>query len=801
MKPLFSSLLAFLLAFPAPAAPKPAPKPVPDPPPLSVDFIMRGPGLYGYSPRAVRWSGDGRRVYFEWKLATDAPEADYDTWVVERDGSGLKRLTRDQSRLAPPAACQENRERTRCVFSERGDLFLYDRATDTPRQLTRTSESELNPRFTRDGLRVAFTRGANLYTLALENGFIDQLTDIRPAAAPAAAPTGPIPGQGRTAAATAAQSADTERKGTASQEELKKLERALLDAVTQRARKREEDEARRKQDNPRRPWTLAARQSVSSLLLSPDEAYVMATVSESSADAKSTVVPNYVTESAYTETIPSRTKVGDTQGRSRQALASTATGQITWLDHGQKEKQGDREVERPVSLTNPRWSDDGAKLALLGRSADNKDRWIFAADPATGKLRVLFHHHDDAWVDGPGSSLLLWLPDNERLVFQAETTGWSHLYSVAWAGGEPKALTRGSWEVGSAELTRDRTELRFISSEQSPYERHVYRLSTAGGTTTRVTSETGSHEAVASPDESRLAVLYSSTTTPPELYLMDNRPGAPMTRVTTSPTPEFTSRTWLDAPIVTVPARDGAEVPARLYLPRNWKPGGPAVIFVHGAGYLQNVHRWWSSYAREYLFNQLLMERGFLVVDIDYRGSAGHGRDWRTAIASFMGGQDLDDHVDAARWLVRRYGVDEHRIGLYGGSYGGFITLMALFNQPDVFAAGAALRPVTDWAHYNHGYTSNILDLPQKDRLAYRRSSPLYHAGSLKGSLLICHGMVDTNVHFQDTVRLVQKLIELRKQNWELAVYPVEDHAFVQAASWTDEYRRILKLFETTLKK
>jgi dipeptidyl aminopeptidase/acylaminoacyl peptidase len=195
------------------------------------------------------------------------------------------------------------------------------------------------------------------------------------------------------------------------------------------------------------------------------------------------------------------------------------------------------------------------------------------------------------------------------------------------------------------------------------------------------------------------------------------------------------------------------------------------------------------------------MEKGYLVLDVDYRGSAGYGRDWRTGIYRHMGGKDLDDQVDAARWLVSQQGVEAHRIGIYGGSYGGFITLMAMFTQPDIFAAGAALRPVTDWAHYNHPYTSNILNTPQDDAEAYRKSSPIYFAAGLKGALLICHGMVDTNVHFQDTVRLTQKLIELHKENWELAVYPVEDHGFQQPSSWADEYKRILRLFESNLTK
>jgi len=199
------------------------------------------------------------------------------------------------------------------------------------------------------------------------------------------------------------------------------------------------------------------------------------------------------------------------------------------------------------------------------------------------------------------------------------------------------------------------------------------------------------------------------------------------------------------------------------------------------------------------MFHHLLMSRGYLVLDLDYRGSRGYGRNWRTAIYRHMGGKDLDDQVDGARWLVSEYGVDPKRIGIYGGSYGGFITLMAMFTQPDVFAAGAALRPVTDWAHYNNGYTSSILNLPQNDAEAYRKSSPIYFAEGLKGRLLICHGMVDTNVHFQDSVRLAQRLIELRKQNWELAAFPAENHGFVEPTSWADEYKRIYRLFEETL--
>ncbi len=265
-----------------------------------------------------------------------------------------------------------------------------------------------------------------------------------------------------------------------------------------------------------------------------------------------------------------------------------------------------------------------------------------------------------------------------------------------------------------------------------------------------------------------------------------------------STTQEFKAYPWLDPMLLSFKARDGQEIYGRLYKPK--KSNKKAVIFVHGAGYLQNAHYWWSSYFREYMFHNLLVEKGYTVFDIDYRGSAGYGKEVRTGIYRHMGGKDLTDHIDAANFLIKNHGINPQKIGIYGGSYGGFITLMALFTSPGTFHAGAALRPVTDWAAYNHGYTSNILNTPQSDSLAYKRSSPIYFANGLKDNLLICHGVVDVNVHYQDVVRLTQRLIELKKDNWEVASYPVEDHGFVEPSSWTDEYKRILKLFEEKLK-
>ena len=309
---------------------------------------------------------------------------------------------------------------------------------------------------------------------------------------------------------------------------------------------------------------------------------------------------------------------------------------------------------------------------------------------------------------------------------------------------------------------------------------------------------TGAHEAEISPDEKNIAFRYSYSNKPWELFIMENKPGAKAKQITNSLTAEFKSYPWRDPEIIKFKARDGAQVFGRIYKPD--QPNGAAVVFVHGAGYLQNAHKWWSNYYKEYMFHNLLADKGYTVLDVDYRASSGYGRDWRTGIYRHMGGKDLTDNLDAAKLLVDEYDIDPDKIGIYGGSYGGFITLMAMFTEPDVFAAGAALRPVTDWAHYNHAYTGCILKVPYEDSVAYAKSSPIYFADGLKGALLICHGMVDTNVHFQDVVRLSQRLIELGKENWELAIYPMEDHGFVEPSSWTDEYKRILKLFEENLR-
>ena len=741
---------------------------------LTIDNIMRGPQLYGYTPQDVRWSGDNQRIYFRWKQASDPFDKPPDTWMIPRDSGYARKLSDEDAKIAPPVSGDTTRNKQRTVYIQDGDVFLYDFTTDKARQLTKTTDAEKDPHFTQDEKRVAFTRGGNLYVLDLSQGSavtsIDQMTDIKPA--PVKPESKPAPGS--------------------SQEFLQKQEKELIAAVRDRARQKDAEEAKKKRENPRKPFELAERQTVKNLELCPSEKCVIALVEDGAKDDKPDNVPNYVTESGYTEEIKGRTNVGDPQERTRLAVLDELTGEAQWADPG----LGDRQVNVDLPLFN----EQGTRAVMVARSVDNKDRWIQLLDTSSAKTTTLFHEHDDAWLDGPGYETLGWLKNGDEVYFESERDGWDHLYKVSALGGDPQQLTSGKFEVTDVDLSGDGSKFYLTTSEAGAPEHQFYSMSVDGGPRTRITTEPGGHSVVLSRDEKYLADVYSYVNRPPELYVALNAAGSTGVKRTDSPSKDFWEYPWQDAPIVQVPARDGVTIPARWYKPANYRPGGPAVVFVHGAGYLQNVVKSWSSnYPREYLFHHFLMEHGYMVLDMDYRASSGYGRDWRTAIYRHMGGKDLDDNVDGAKWLVAQ-GADPKRIGIYGGSYGGFITLMAMFTSPDTFAAGAALRPVTDWAHYNHGYTSDILNTPQTDAEAYRQSSPIYFAEGLKGALLICHGMVDTNVFFQDTVRLVQRLIELRKENWSVAMYPVENHGFVRPESWADEYKRIFKLFEDNLK-
>jgi len=587
------------------------------------------------------------------------------------------------------------------------------------------------------------------------------------------------------------------------------------------AQKHREDsltKLRREAQRPPRPLEIYLEgQSISSIAWSPKQDYVTYVLSKSSS-VPATQVIDYVTESGYAKPLDARPKVGNQSSTysffvyhikadsTYQLKIENLPGITDELDYNDGDRvAGDK--MRAVNFSGPVYSDDGSKGLLQIRSMDNKDRWLCLLDLGSATVELLDHQNDEAWVHGPGIGYLFsrpamgWMPDNQSVWFQSEETGYSHIYTVNTRNKKKKALTKGNFEIYNPFISRDKQSWYYSSNEVHSGERHFYQMSLSGNQVQQLTTKAGRNNVVLSPDQKALAIMHSSATQPWELHFTTTLSDNNAQQVTHSQSEEFKAYAWRTPEYINFEASDGARVPARLYRPDPDQSNGAGVIFVHGAGYLQNAHKWWSNYYREYMFHNFLVERGYTVLDIDYRGSAGYGRDWRTGIYQFMGGKDLDDQIDGARYLTEQLSLDPERLGIYGGSYGGFITLMAMFTKPKVFAAGAALRSVTDWAHYNHPYTSNILNQPTQDSLAFIKSSPIYHAEGLEGALLMLHGMIDRNVQFQDVVRLSQRLIELKKKNWELAVYPMEGHGFREASSWHDEYRRIYELFETHLKQ
>lgn len=743
---------------------------------LTVPNIMRGPEHYGREPGNVTWSADSRWIYFQWAPAGapwDAPMRPYRVRAV----AGAVPETVTDAHMDSVAALLADgpltRDLRRRAVSARGDLYLIDTRSGAPRRLTQTVAAETDPRFSADERSLLFQRDGNAYAFDLSSGAITQLSDVR---------VGPAPRDSARA---------TGMRGA-----LERQQRELLAVIRDRQRADSIAKAERAAAALRglRPVYLPVGERLASLSVSPNlRTAVVLTASNPPGPPRIAQVPNYVTSSGFTEEINARTKVGDGNVRFRAYRYDLSAGTLQPLH-----VIGGDSTRAAAQVRFMGWSADGSAGLLSAGTPDFKWRYLSTVGDS-GAVRIVEALNDTAWVGGPCGGCMGFLRDG-RVWFASEASGYAQLYTANRDGSDKRTLTTGAWEVERAELSPDGNSFLLHTSEESPFVRHAYRMPVAGGARTKLTRAHGGHSVVLSPDGARMADVFSQANVPPELYVA-TATGADAAKLTTSTSAAFRAATWITPEIVKIAASDGIAVPARIYRPKDVgaQPNGAAVIFVHGAGYMHNVHDFWSSYSREYMFNHLLASKGYVVLDVDYRASAGYGRDWRTAIYRFMGGRDLQDQVDASRYLQKEYGISPERIGMYGGSYGGFMTLMALFNAPKEFGAGAALRSVTDWSHYNHGYTGGILNLPQDDTLAYRRSSPIYFAEGLEDPLLMAHGMVDTNVHFQDIVRLTQRFIELGKTGWELAVYPVEDHGFVRPDSWTDEYGRILELFERTI--
>jgi dipeptidyl aminopeptidase/acylaminoacyl peptidase len=786
------SVLAALLAAAATAAAAAAPAPTP----ITLDQAMANPDWIGNPVETAWWSWDGKAVQYKQKRA-GSPLRD----VWEASNGKIKQVSdAELARLDSPDVVY-NRNRTRAILLRNGDLFERDLKSGALVQITRASSSKIAAvQYSKDEKSVQFRAGDDWMSWDRAERVLAPVVILRAAKDPNAIDLDPQRDMQLRLIATLKRQKD---------------EREALRAQAEEQRRADPTRARE-------PVYLGDKLAIVNSHLSPDGRWLLVVTGPKEGDkGRVGKMPRYVTESGYEETSDERTRVGRNEPQpnalklvdlltrqvkdvSFDVLPGIAVDPLAQLraEHKQPALKGNRPVEIGFRGEAVVWSQDGANAAVMLRAVDNKDRWIATVDLPMGTLKPVHRLSDAAWVNYDNNEFG-WLPDNGTLWYLSEETGYSHLYLRTRDGGT-RALTGGDWEASDVAWSGDGQTAWVMCNRKAPIAYEVCTVSAKTGATREVTAfEGGAEDFRLSPDQKSLLVHYSSAFLPAQIATQPALGGAAV-KLTDTRTPAFKAREWVQPQFVTVPStHGGGPIWAKLYRPAQLEAGKkyPVVMFVHGAGYLQDVSHRYSVYFREQMFNNLLVQQGYVVLAMDYRASKGYGAKWRTAIYRQMGHPELDDYLDGVNWMIANQQGDAANVGIYGGSYGGFMTLMGLMRAPEVFKSGAALRPVSDWTSYNHEYTANILNTPDIDPDAYKTSSPIEYAQNLKGNLLIAHGMVDDNVFFQDSVRMSQRLIELKKDHWELAPYPLERHSFVQPESWYDEYRRIDQLFERTLKQ
>ncbi|MRX41626.1 prolyl oligopeptidase family serine peptidase [Flavobacterium sp. LC2016-23] len=760
---------------------------------LKLEEIMKGESFIGNQPTNGRWSLDGKKVYFEWNPKDELGPSTY-AW---QKGFSNPVLVEPKEAVFSKLDFKRKPGSDIAYYTDKGGLYSYTISSKSVKKLYQQNNPISNLTLGNEAGIVFFEQNENIFKYDSKEGTVLQITNF---------------------------SKGAKKEKTPDKDSfLKNQQKELFQFIRDKEAKKQ--------------WNLAKSKAVKSdfakeyfygkdnltgLKASPKGNYATFSLIQN-VEVKQEKMEVFITDDGYNQTPDTKEKVSTANlVKTQFGIYSVAKDSVYFVNFSKLShiqdvpeyyktydnlKNKEKEDKLIVALS-PVYNEDGSFAITEIRSQDNKDRWIVSLNLENGSFTEIEHQHDEAWIGGPGipsyafePGNLGFLADNETLYFQSEATGYSHLYTYNLKSNVKNQLTKGNWEVRDLTLSKDKKTFYLTTNTTHPGNRNFYKLNTADGILQAILTKDGAHEVVVSPDEKTLLVRYSYKNKPWDFYIAENKKNTVLQQISSSPSESFKKYQWREPQVITFKAEDGTPVNARLYTPKTENANKAAIIFVHGAGYLQNAHNYWSNYYREYMFHNLLTDLGYTVLDIDYRGSDGYGRDFRTGIYRFMGGKDLSDHLDGKKYLVNNLGIDPNRVGIYGGSYGGFITLMGMLTTPGEFASGAALRSVTDWAHYNHGYTGNILNFPETDPEAYKKSSPIYYADNLKGNLVMLHGMVDDNVEYKDIVRLSQRFIELQKKNWTLASFPVESHGFKETYSWIDEYSRILNLFNSTLLK
>jgi len=768
---------------------------------ITLEKIMSNPDWFGRSPESWYWGDDSQSVFYQQKRIGN-PLRDLVQKNLNTQGNGeLVKLA--QMHVVADSNAVLNNAGTHEVYTFADNVFVKTLATQKVQQLTYTSAVESSAIFLTNG-NVAYRVGNIFYAHDMTSQKIIELANLK--MLDGEKPANEMPSYISTEQHELIEYVALQQRNKDLLAEQKRQLRVKNGTVTQTN------------------FYLGKDNRVVHASLSPaGDKLVVSVASAKLARKDSDIMPNYIASDGHIKAKNARARVADNRQYAEQLyILDLSQGTKALLNYDRlpgfdedvlasvrkenyaregKEYKSARNIHVMQAWDPIQWQENGKHLAIMLEAWDNKDRWIATVDFDKKSLVSQHRLHDDAWINYSFNELG-WLNNTDSLYYLSEESGYAHLY-VKPIKGKAKALTSGEFEVNDLTLSADEKSIYFKANKKHPGIYEIYNVDLASGKVKALTDLGGMNDYVLSPDETKLLVEHSEITSPPELYVKNLINNTAAIRLTHTVSEEFLAMPWAAPNVVAIESSHQEQaIYSKVYLPKGYDETttkNRAVMFSHGAGYLQNSHLGWSGYFREYMFHSMLVQQGYVVIDMDYRASKGYGRDWRTAIYRHMGKPEVQDMRDGVNWLVENANVDAKRVGTYGGSYGGFLTLMSMFTDPELFQSGSALRLVSDWAYYNHGYTSNILNTPGDDAIAYERSSPIYFAEGLEKPLLINAPMVDDNVFFQDTVRLVQRLIELEKQDFETAIYPVEPHGFVQPSSWLNEYRRIYKLFENTL--
>jgi len=461
---------------------------------------------------------------------------------------------------------------------------------------------------------------------------------------------------------------------------------------------------------------------------------------------------------------------GEANARVRLGVVPAAGGATRWLDLGAAEY-----------LARAQWAPDGRLFVQLQDRAQ-RTLELRAYDVATGASETLVVERAGHWTNLHHDLRFL---EEGGFVWSSERSGYRHLW-VHRRGGAPRPLTSGAWPVDDL-LAVTATHAWFTAARPGPAERHLFRVALSGGEPERLSREPGFHSAAVARDGSAFVLLSESRTRPPRAVL--HRAGA---RAIHEPPP-------VDLPppeLVTFAARDGTPLHAALYQPPPGPSAPPLVLCVYGGPRHQSVQDSWALTTD--LRAQYLAGRGFLVMKVDNRGSSRRGVAFETAVSRRLGNREVDDQVDGVRWAVAEGRADGRRVGVYGWSYGGYMTLRCMALHPEIFRAGVAGAPVTEWEGYDTHYTERYMGTPAENPEGYREASAVAVAGRIRGDLLLVHGMLDENVHFRHTARMIDALQKAGVPH-EVLLLPDERHMPRDRHGLLALERRVTEFLERSL--